>query len=102
MAYEDLSKIIGNIPVYEDEKHSLREYQDAKVLTMALINNYKKLSEMWEKVTEEIEWRGGNDEKSRYKNLNPSYVLGLKEALNIINKHMEELNNAQNNNRFKP
>ncbi len=41
---------------------------------------------------EKIEKYGGNEEKSAYKNLHPSYTRGLKDAIKIIKQYcgMEE------------
>lgn len=38
---------------------------------------------------EKIERIGSNEEKSVYKNLNPSYVQGLKDAIGIIKEYCE-------------
>lgn len=40
-----------------------------------------------EKIRAEIERRGGNDNKAFCKSLNESYKLGLREAIEIIDKH---------------
>ena len=42
------------------------------------------------KIRAEIERRGGNDEKAFCKSLNESYKLGLKEAIDIIDKYKAE------------
>lgn len=38
---------------------------------------------------EKIERMGGNEEKSVYKNLHPSYVQGLKDVIRIIKEYCE-------------
>lgn len=43
-----------------------------------------------EKIKAEIERRGGNDEKAFCKSLNESYKLGLREAIEIIDKYIAE------------
>ena len=43
-----------------------------------------------EKIRAELERRGGNDEKAFCKSLNESYKLGLREAIEIIDKYMVE------------
>ena len=43
-----------------------------------------------EGLIERIEKIGGNEEKSVYKNLNPSYVQGLKEAIKTIKEYCEQ------------
>ena len=54
MTNEELTKIIAAIPVYEDEHYSLREYQDAKVTVMTMIENYNKLKTENTKLKEAI------------------------------------------------
>lgn len=43
-----------------------------------------------DKIKAELERRGGNDEKAFCKSLNESYKLGLREAIEIIDKYMAE------------
>lgn len=47
-----------------------------------------------EKIRAELERRGGNDEKAFCKSLNESYKLGLREAIEIIDKYMKESEKA--------
>ena len=54
MTDEELTKIIAAIPVYGDEHYSLREYQDAKVTVMTMIENYNKLKAEYAKLKEAV------------------------------------------------
>lgn len=56
---------------------------------ISAIRHGKPFDSVLDKIKAELERRGGNDEKAFCKSLNESYKLGLREAIEIIDKYNE-------------
>lgn len=69
-------------------------YEQAKQLQVIIENlqeiKAESVRRTLDKIRAEIERRGGNDEKAFCKSLNESYKLGLREAIDIIDKYKAE------------
>ena len=68
------------------------EQSNIEVLTSREMGEWlsRRENRLLDKIRAEIKYIGGDDEKAFCKNLNKSYIQGLKDALKVIDKYREE------------
>ena len=93
---KDLNSFLLSEPLFEntfpdDECEEKKFYGDCFHCFATSIRKRDKqlINSILDKIKTELERRGGNDEKAFCKSLNESYKLGLREAIEVINKYRE-------------